>query len=383
MDQPAAVLPLQTPKDVSIEDIEQELNKIWSSKGESVAARAATFTLVVYESLDDALLLPSPTVEAIATQNPCRVIDLRAKREGAAEDAIEAQVAAYCPVTREQRSSLVCCEYITLKAPEAALVRACSTVASLLIPNLPTFLWWQGNLDLNSLLFQKLVALSNRVIVDSRGFVNPEEDLQEMDLLIREGHHCGDLNWRRLLPWQELTAQAFDPPDRRESLYWIDQVTIDYKAGNPCQALLFLGWLASRLGWTPTERAQTQEHDYEIDRIRFQTQTGGEVRAELAAVPLASEMSQPGDLIGLRLTSSNQEVDACTVLCSETTGCMRMEAMGGAQRCVVRQVAPLEHDSLETLLAAELQRPGPDYLYEETLGVVAQILKLQRSGRTG
>lgn len=383
MDQPAAVLPLQTPKDVSIEDIEQELNKIWSSKGESVAARAATFTLVVYESLDDALLLPSPTVEAIATQNPCRVIDLRAKREGATDDAIEAQVAAYCPVTREQRSSLVCCEYITLKAPESAFVRACSTVASLLIPNLPTFLWWQGNLDLNSLLFQKLVALSNRVIVDSRGFVNPEEDLQEIHLLISEGHHCGDLNWRRLLPWQELTAQAFDPPDRRESLSWIDQVTIDYRAGNPCQALLFLGWLASRLGWTPTERAQSREQDYEIDLIRFQTQAGGEVKAELAAVPLVSETSQPGDLIGLRLTSSNQEADACTVLCSETTGCMRMEAMGGAQRCVVRQVAPLEQESLETLLAAELQRPGPDYLYEETLGVVAQILKLKKSGALG
>ncbi|MFQ3585605.1 MAG: glucose-6-phosphate dehydrogenase assembly protein OpcA [Cyanobacteriota bacterium] len=377
MDQSAAVLPLQAPKDVSIDDIEQELNKIWSSKGESVAARAATFTLVVYESLDDALLLPSPTVEAIATQNPCRVIDLRAKREGSAEDVIESQVAAYCPVTREQRSSLVCCEYITLKAPESAFVRACSTVASLLIPSLPTFLWWQGDLDLNSLLFQKLVSLSNRVIVDSRGFVNPEEDLGEMYLLTTEGRQCGDLNWKRLSSWQELTAQAFDPPDRRESLQAVDRVTLDYKAGNPCQAFLFLGWLASRLGWTPVERVQTKEHDYLIDRIRFQRASGGEVMAELAAVPLASEMTQPGDLIGMRLTSSDIHADACTVLCSETTGCMRMEAMGGAQSCVIRQVAPIEHDSLDTLLTAELQRLGPDHLYEETLVVVDQILKLE------
>ncbi|MEN9231105.1 MAG: glucose-6-phosphate dehydrogenase assembly protein OpcA [Thermostichus sp. DG02_5_bins_236] len=377
MDQSAAVLPLQAPKDVSIDDIEQELNKIWSSKGDSVAARAATFTLVVYESLDDALLLPSPTVEAIATQNPCRVIDLRSKREGSADDVIESQVAAYCPVTREQRSSLVCCEYITLKAPESAFVRACSTVASLLIPSLPTFLWWQGDLDLNSLLFQKLVSLSNRVIVDSRGFVNPEEDLGEMHLLTTEGRQCGDLNWKRLSSWQELTAQAFDPPDRRESLQAIDRVTLDYKAGNPCQAFLFLGWLASRLGWTPIERVQTEEHDYLIDRIRFQSTGGGEVMAELAAVPLASDMTQPGDLIGMRLTSSDIHADACTVLCSETTGCMRMEAMGGAQSCVIRQVAPIEHDSLDTLLTAELQRLGPDHLYEETLVVVDQILKLE------
>ncbi len=376
MEQPAAILPLQPPKDVSIEDIEQELNKIWSSKGESVATRAATFTLVVYESLDEALLLPSPTVEAIAAQNPCRVIDLRAKREGSANDVIESQVAAYCPVTLEQRSSLVCCEYITLKAPESDFVRACSAVASLLIPSLPTFLWWQGDLDLNSLLFQKLVALSNRVIVDSRSFVNPEEDLREMHLLTTEGRQCGDLNWKRLNPWQELTAQAFDPPDRRESLQLVDRVTLDYKAGNPCQAFLFLGWLASRLGWIPVERVQNKEHDYLIDRIRFQTQTGGEVIAELAAVPLASEATQPGDLIGVRLTSSDTDANACTVLCSETTGCMRMEAMGGAQSCTIRQVAPLEQDDLDVLLAAELQRLGADHLYEETLAVVDQILKL-------
>ncbi len=378
MDPVAAVLPLQAPKEVSIEEIEQELNQIWASKGESVAARAATFTLVVYESLEDALVFPSPTVEAIASQNPCRVIDLRPKREGSPEDVIEAQVAAYCPVTPEQRSSLVCCEYITLKAPESAFVRACSTVASLLIPNLPTFLWWQGDLDLNSLLFQKLVALSNRVIVDSRSFVNPEEDLEEMYKLTTEGRQCGDLNWKRLNSWQELTAQAFDPPDRRDSLQLIDRVTLDYKAGNPCQALLFLGWLASRLEWTPSQRTQTQEHDYGIDRIWFHSGNGREVIAELVAVPLVSEITQPGDLIGVRLTSSDTHADACTVLCSETAGCMRMEAMGGAQNCLIRQVAPLAQDALDTLLAAELQRLGPDHLYEETLVVVHQILQLQR-----
>ena len=36
----AAVLPLQAPKDVSVEEIQAELSKIWTAKGESVAARA-------------------------------------------------------------------------------------------------------------------------------------------------------------------------------------------------------------------------------------------------------------------------------------------------------------------------------------------------------
>ncbi len=373
MDQSTAVLPLQRPKDVSVTDIEQELNKVWSATGESTAARAATFNLLVYESLDNSMLLPSDPVEAIATQNPCRVIDMRAKAEDP-EGTIEAQVAAYCPINRD-RSSLVCCEYITLQAPESAFVRMGSTVGSLLISDLPTYLWWNGDLDLNSPLFQQLTGLSDRIIVDSRDFVNPEEDLDEIHQLTEQGLHCGDLNWRRLSPWQELTAQAFDPPDRRQALNFIDHITLDYNAGNPCQAFLFLGWIAGRLGWQPIERIRTVEHDaYLIDRIKLTGSDQRVITAELAAVPLATEVAHAGDLIGLRLTSSDPSVDACTVLCSETTGCMRMEMMGGAQSCQIRQVSPMEHESLAMLLAQQLQRLGPDRLFEESLEISAQLL---------
>lgn len=376
MDHSAAVLPLQAPKDVSVADIEHELDKVWSSKGDSVAARASTFNLLVYEALDNSLLTPSAPVEAIATQNPCRVIDLRDKAGGTEDDTVEAQVAAYCPINAG-RSSLVCCEYITLQAPESAFVRMCSTVASLLIPDLPTFLWWQGDLDLNRQLFQQLVDLSYRVIIDSRGFIRPEEDLGEMHQLIREGRQCSDLNWQRLNSWQELTAQAFDPPDRRQALLSIDRVTIDYKTGNPCQAYMFLGWLASRLQWEPVERKQTFEFDYLIDRIVLTTPDQRQVEAEIASVPIATEATLPGDLIGLRLTSSQTGVVG-TVLCSETTGCMRMESMGGAQSNQIHQVSAIEGSRVDELLSQQLQRLGADRLYEESIGLVAQLLQLQK-----
>ncbi|MDX2270629.1 MAG: glucose-6-phosphate dehydrogenase assembly protein OpcA [Cyanobacteriota bacterium] len=378
MDRSAAVLPLQSPKDVSVSEIEQELNKVWMAHGENAAARAATFTLIVYESLDSSLLSPSNAVEAIATQNPCRVIDLRAK-VGSADQAVEAQVAAYCPVNRQQKSALVCCEYITLQAPESAFVRIHSTVTSLLIPDLPTFLWWQGDLDLNSLLFQQLVNLSNRVIVDSRTFLYPEEDLGEVHMLTQEGRQFGDLNWKRLSSWQELTAQAYDPPDRRQALLTIDRVTIDYKAGNPCQAYLFLGWLASRLQWDPTAWVQKQEHDYLIDRITFVSSDQRTIEAELAAVPIATDSAHVGDLIGLKLTSSQTQGDT-TVLCSETTGCMRMESGGGAQASSwIHQVSPIEHNTIELLLAQQLQLAGQDRLFEESLAVVNRILPIKQS----
>lgn len=377
MDQSAAVLPLQRPKDVSVTDIEQELDKIWASRGESVAARAATFNLLVYEaSSGSSSFAPAVSVEGIASQNPCRVIELRSK--GTTEDVVEANVAAYCPVSRE-RSALVCCEYITIQGPESSFLRMRSTVSSLLIQELPTFLWWQGDLDLP--LFNPLVEISSRVIVDTRSLTTPEAALKTLNHLILNGRACGDLNWKRLASWQELTAQAFDPPDRRNAIFSVDRVTIDYKAGNISQAMLFLGWIASRLGWKPTQRVETLEHDYLINRVTFTAPNQRIVQAELASVPLTSDATAAGDLIGLRLNSTDLNADACTVLCSETTGCMRMESMGGAQSCAIHQVAPIDQQTVDTLLDQNLHITGSDHLFEESLALTIEILNLVENSR--
>jgi glucose-6-phosphate dehydrogenase assembly protein OpcA len=57
--------------------------------------------------------------------------------------------------------------------------------------------------------------------------------------LIEADIPVADLNWRRLSAWQELTAETFDPPQRRAALKEVDRVTIDYEKGNPAQALMF------------------------------------------------------------------------------------------------------------------------------------------------
>jgi glucose-6-phosphate dehydrogenase assembly protein OpcA len=184
-----------------------------------------------------------------------------------------------------------------------------------------------------------------------------------------------DLNWSRLSAWQELSAEAFDPPQRRTALKEVDRVTIDYEKGNPAQALMFLGWLASRLNWRPTQLVE-EAGDYDIKRVQFVAEDQHQVEAEIAGVPTADVGEIPGDLIALRLTSTNPQADCTTVLCSETSGCMRMEAKGGAQAGLFQQVSPLGDQSAEELLSQQLQRWGRDLLYEESLAVTAQMLKL-------
>lgn len=446
------IFSLQAPKDISVGEIEAELNQIWQSYGLAgddgglpAATRAKTFSLIVYEpeetqhllaalgfysgpidgipgprtavavreaqkayglektgkatgellaklreelvkrrgngsvdnsmgSMSYALDTKSPTIaDAIASRNPCRIIALCPVTGN--DEGVKAQVSAYCPIQKQSSTTLVCCEYITLTGTVDALERVGGMVPALLIGDLPKFLWWKATPDPNNAIFKRLSAVCNSVIFDSSGFTQVEQNLLNIQELIEAGIPVNDLNWSRLAAWQELTAQAFDPPQRRAALKEVDRVTIDYEKGNPSQALMFLGWLASRLNWLPSGYQQ-EEGDYNITRIQFVTEDQRQVEAEVAGVPTANSGDIPGDMIALRLNSTNQEADCCTVLCSETSGCMRMELGGGAQNCRFQQVSSLSDQSTEELLSQQLQRWGRDVLFEESLAVTAGMLKL-------
>lgn len=311
--------------------------------------------------------------DAIAAQNPCRVITLCPIL--GEDTGVQAQVSAYCPVQKSS-TGLVCCEYITLKGTKEALERVSDIVISLMIPDLPKFVWWKATPNREQLLFQRLAESCNCMIMDSSYFSDPESEFLKMQDLIESETYIADLNWHRLYAWQELTAAAFDPPERRIALAEVDQITIDYEKGNAAQALMFLGWFASRLGWQPISYTEAGG-DYELTHIKFMGSQERSIIAELAAIPTADWGEIPGDLVGLRLTSTNLNANCCTILCSETTGCMRLEAGGTAQSCRTEQVTSLTDQKAESLMARQLQRWGQDVLYEESLAVTAQILKLR------
>ncbi|MCH9054506.1 glucose-6-phosphate dehydrogenase assembly protein OpcA [Synechococcus sp. PCC 6716] len=311
--------------------------------------------------------------DAIASQNPCRVIALCPTLGD--DTGITAQVAAYCPINKKVRSSLICCEYITLKGTHTAFARVEPLLQSLVIRDLPRFLWWKGDLQHNLDLFQTLAPKFSRIIVDSSEFLVPTSTFRTLADLLQQGLPITDLNWRRLGAWQELAAEAFDPPERRLAVKEIDQVVIDYEKGNPAQALMYLGWLASRLQWQP-RRVTLESGDYDLYHIELVGSDERLIKAELAGIPTGDSGLVLGDLIDLKLTSSNPEADCCTIICSETRGCMRMESGGSAQMCRTYHVTPLTDQTAELLLSQELQRWGQDVLYTESFAAVLQLLDL-------
>lgn len=311
--------------------------------------------------------------ESISAHNPCRVITLCPTF--GEDTGVTAQVSAYCPVQKKSTSNLICCEYITLRGTKAALERVSDLVASLILPELPRFVWWKATPSPEQPIFQNLSKSSNCIIVDSSYFSDAEAELHTMQCLVDEGITIADLNWHRLAPWQELTAAAYDPPERRESLQDVDRISIDYEQGNAAQALMYLGWFASRLGWEPVDYTE-QGGVYNLKTLHFRGPNGINIEAELAGIPVADSGEVIGDLTGIRLISTDPTANCCTILCSETTGCMRMEAGGGAQACQVEQVTALSDQKADFMLGQQLQRWGEDVLYEESLAMVAQMMKL-------
>ncbi|WP_267383711.1 glucose-6-phosphate dehydrogenase assembly protein OpcA [Cyanobacterium sp. uoEpiScrs1] len=311
--------------------------------------------------------------DTIASANPCRIITL-CPTVGE-DNGVKAQVSAYCPVNKRSQDTLICCEYITLHGSAEALERIGGIISDLTINGLSTFIWWKAEPDPEYGLFKRLVSHGDTLIVDSSIFSNPEEDLSRTIQMLADDVSLADLNWSRLGAWQELTAAAFDPPERRDAVQEIDRVTIDYEKGNPSQALMFLGWIAGRLQWRPVDY-ECVSGEYDIRRIQFVNGENKSINAELTGVPLTDWGEVLGDLISLKLSSTNLEADCCTVLCSGTTGCMRMEASGGAQACRIEQVTSLADQKTDQLLSKQLQRWGQDILYKESVEIVDQILKL-------
>ncbi len=434
---------LQRPKAISVEQIEAELSEIWRSQQSSgsLATRAATFSMVVYEPEEfqqllatlgyyagpidgiygpqtkqainkaqrDYGLLESGRIDretlsklretmcsqadvapvknanfrglsisdALASQNPCRIITLSPVLNQ--KEPVEAKVSAYCPINKGKDDQLMCCEYITLQGSKTDLQGVGELATSLLIQDLPRFVWWKATPNPEQPLFKELAKASDCMIFDSSYFSEPESELGKLQTLLDNETYVADLNWHRLSAWQEMTAAAYDPPERRQALLCVDRVTIDYEKGNPAQALMFLGWLASRLGWQPTAfQVESKDGDEDsAERVSFKSSDDRAIEVELAGIHVEDWGEVPGDLVGLRMSSTNPEADCNTILCSETTGCMRMEAGGSAQSAKTEQVAPPTDETAEALMAKQLQSWGRNVLYEESLALTVEILKLK------
>jgi len=156
---------------------------------------------------------------------------------------------AWCSVASEKTEGPFSLgrEQVELDLGERHLKALDTIVDPLLVPDLATVVWAPHQ---HSEAVDSLRRLMQVVLVDSQD----EPDLHEAlarsgDLL--ESAYVVDLAWLRSTPWRERVAAAFDPPPLRRGLGEISAVTVRHRGDSAAAAVLFCGWLCSRLGWRP------------------------------------------------------------------------------------------------------------------------------------
>ncbi|HEX3434369.1 MAG TPA: glucose-6-phosphate dehydrogenase assembly protein OpcA [Solirubrobacteraceae bacterium] len=107
-----------------------------------------------------------------------------------------------------------------------------------------------------------------------------------------------DLAWLRSTPWRERIATVFDPLAMRRELHNLCEVKVRHHPDSRVAALLLIGWLASRLGWS-LARTELVEEGAEGALCASADANGGEVELKLRPAP---EQQVPG-LAGVELTS--------------------------------------------------------------------------------
>ena len=120
-------------------------------------------------------------------------------------------------------------------------------VDPLLVPDLATMVWAPHGHDEGVDALRRLAQI---VLLDSQDQPTVNEGL-ERSADLADNAYIVDLAWLRSTPWRERIAAAFDPAAERSRLPSIAAVTVRHREDSLAAAVLFCGWLSSRLGWKP------------------------------------------------------------------------------------------------------------------------------------
>ncbi|QEY31040.1 glucose 6-phosphate dehydrogenase [Synechococcus sp. RSCCF101] len=272
---------------------------------------------------------------AISEHMPRRLITLAPTLD--APHALETLVAAYCPLPEEGAAAAACGDVVVMRGDAGSLSQGLRLLDPLLPSDLPCWVWWNGSVDEAPELLQSLVHGPRRLVMDS-AMGSPRRCLDLLGERIGAGQAVNDLNWLRLRGWRESLAMVFDPPSRRDALNHVVQLDIDVEGDHPGQGLLLTAWIADRLGWRMLSSRSLEEGGIETD---FERSDGARVRFRLLHVPMGLPHPHPGQIVGVRLICEpEQHPPLCVILCSESGGCMRLEAGGVASMELVEDVVP-------------------------------------------
>lgn len=400
-------------KIVRMEEVEDVLSSLWRMSadnlriGANLSVRTSVLNLIICAPDVETAQQVSIILRKLSSTHLSRVVILILDSSENRPNAITAWVTLRCfsVISDLMRH---CFEQTTMLASGSSIRFVANIIQPLLKPDLPVYLWWLGDPpDQNDPTFAGLVDLSNRIIVDSTSFFSPEQDIRTLATLFQASPESAlsDLNWGRLTPWRQLTIQFFDVPEYRPYLAGVDSIEIEHAVAplavpmrteqgdvspNPTRALLLAGWLKARLGWTMVskeyldtasgtyhwimERTANLRTTRSLTPIRSKTGKLGNI-ASISIRPRVQTEMRPGSICLVRLVSKMENKQATFTISREDDLNTVLTSVELSHETRPKRTVSLAAENNEgELLRDELEILGHDYLFEQTLLEVAEML---------
>jgi len=363
----------------SVVALERELGRVRRERAaharEQVAtvARAAVLNIVVVARREVHALRAARTVATLAMRHPSRAIVVL----GDPRDEGPPGISLHAQLPGGDRAELVYNERILVRARGRVEDRIASVVVPLLVPDLPIFLWWTEAPEIASTHFDELLSLAHRLIVDSADFARPERTLTALATTCVVERRCAltDLNWARLTPWRELLTQFFDVPAWRVLLDEIEGVRISFAVDadgreiHPSQALLLVGWLASRLGWHAVDRISPSEAGGHLFGMARSDGTKVPIRLR----PRFERGMEEGDVSGIRIDARREGRHTQFRIHRDGGRWFAAATVTVDGVLVSERIVPLPATDVVELLSEELTILASDRVFEEALALLVTL----------
>ena len=342
---------------VDVSQIERELAALWrqASQGDRAVTRACSWNFVVYAGDDEGLERTRKLMDETVAAVPSRTILLKPRLHATGTE-IEAYISANCQLAPDG-GKMLCTEEITIESRGKGGEHIPSLLRALLVPDVPTALWWSGVPPTDANVARPYLGGVDRLLVDTRN-IKSETGLAKLSHVdqLTEALQLADLNWLRLGSVRSALAALFDPPTGPDALFRLKRVKLEATERGLPAAKLLLGWLASRLSWGAPERlAERGKNGWQIPRNQ------GQLRADVDIVPSTSRES------GFR--SIVLESDTGERVSLRDAGAGQLEAQSHS---TTRTFSTPEHSEAELLVAA-LGSRGRDKLFGTALHRAAEL----------
>jgi hypothetical protein len=244
-----------TGENTSIAEIERQLGVLRMAAGEGAGPQLRTSVLThlawVPPEWEQAA---SDTLTGLAERHPSRAI-LLLPQPDAPEDGIDATVALRCFV-HGGAERLVCSEVLELRLRGRRAAAPASIVTPLLLPDLPAFLRWRGRPDFSDPVFEGLIDLVDRLIIDSTEWEDLPAAYRELAGIF-DRVAVSDIAWSRGNRWRVQLAALWPGIAQAQRIRVV---------GPRAVAILLASWLTARLG-----------HRFELEHEEAELTTSVEV----------------------------------------------------------------------------------------------------------